>query len=142
MPTSDRTAHFDRDYATLSPGDRLRFREAVRRFVVDLDRGSFRKGLWLKRIEGAPGIFEMTRAPHGRATFRYGATRGGEPHGIWRRIGTRDVFSEPWEGDRTMTGEGETRVRVRSRLASEAAAAREIPSVRPASASILGGLLE
>jgi hypothetical protein len=38
----------------------------------------------------------MTWAADGRATFEYGQEiRPGEPHIIWRRIGTHDVFRQP-----------------------------------------------
>ena len=56
-----------------------------------------RKGLRVKRIRGAAGeIWEMTWAPDGRATFQYGKERiPGEPHIIWRRIGTHGIFQQP-----------------------------------------------
>lgn len=45
---------------------------------------------------GAAGIFEMTRADDGRATFQYGAAVAeGEPHIVWRRIGTQAIFTNP-----------------------------------------------
>lgn len=70
---------------------------AVTQFVEDLRAGGqFRKGLRVKRVKGAPGIFEMTWAPDGRATFQYGdPVRAGESHIIWRRVGTHSVFPEP-----------------------------------------------
>lgn len=95
MPTYERTARFDRDFAAHTAAQRRRFRRAVAKFVVDLRTGSFRKSLRVRGIEGAPGIFEMTWAPDGRATFQYGQSRGSGPHVIWRRIGTHDVFGEP-----------------------------------------------
>lgn len=95
MPTYERTRRFDRDLAALSADQRRRFRDAVRRFVADLPTGRFRMGLWVRGIEGTPGVFEMTWAPDGRATFEYGESRGKGPHVIWRRVGTHDVFSEP-----------------------------------------------
>jgi hypothetical protein len=50
----------------------------------------------VRGIEGAPGIFEMTWAPDGRATFEYGKeTTPGEPHIIWRRVGGHDIFGTP-----------------------------------------------
>lgn len=95
MPTYERTARFDRDFASLSPEERARFRVAVAKFVADLRAGRLRKGLRVRRIEGTPGIFEMTWAPDGRATFDYGADRGSGPHITWRRVGTHDVFETP-----------------------------------------------
>jgi len=50
----------------------------------------------VKPVQGAPGVFELTWAPDGRATFQNGEEqRQGQPHVIWRRIGTHDIFSQP-----------------------------------------------
>jgi hypothetical protein len=95
VPTWERTARFDRDWEQLSPPQRERFREAVRRFVADLPTGTFRPGLRVKGVVGAPGVFEMSWAPDGRATFQYGTARSSGPHVIWRRIGTHTVLGEP-----------------------------------------------
>lgn len=95
MPTYERTDRFHRDYRGLSPVQRARFRRAVGRFLVDLAGGTFRDGLRVKRVEGTGGIFEITWAPDGRATFQYGESRGKGPHVIWRRIGSHDIFGEP-----------------------------------------------
>jgi hypothetical protein len=58
----------------------------------------FRPDLRAKGVQGALGVYEMTWAPDGRATWQYGdEVREGEPHVIWRRIGTHDVFDRPWE---------------------------------------------
>jgi hypothetical protein len=38
----------------------------------------------------------MTFAPSGRASWQYGLEiRPGEPHVIWRRIGTHEIFRNP-----------------------------------------------
>ena len=95
MPTYERTDRFDRDWRALTDARRKRFRAAVRRFVSDLKTGHFRAGLRVRGIAGAEGIFEMTWAPDGRATFEYGRGRGDGPHVIWRRIGTHDIFGQP-----------------------------------------------
>lgn len=79
----------------MSPEQHRRFRVAVEKFVADLRAGRLRKSLGVRGIEGAPGIFEMTWAPDGRATFEYGESRGSGPHVIWRRVGTHAVFGEP-----------------------------------------------
>ncbi len=64
--------------------------------MADLRAGRFRRGLRVKAVQGAAGIFEMTWAPDGRATFQYGEERRpGDRHVIWRRIGTHDVFVQP-----------------------------------------------
>ncbi len=44
-------------------------------------------------VQGAPGVFEMTWAKDGRATWQYGPEqRPGTPHVIWRRIGGHAIF--------------------------------------------------
>ena len=98
MPTYDLTDTFKKDLSVLDAEDRRRFHAAVQAFVADLstqDHG-FRAGLRVKRVQGAEGVFEMTWAPDGRSTFEYGdELRPGEPHVVWRRIGTHDIFSRP-----------------------------------------------
>jgi hypothetical protein len=96
MPTRDFLASFWRDWASLTPSQQRDFHTAVQKFVADLRRGRFRAGLRVKRVQGTHEIFEMTWAKNGRATFQYGdEVLRGEPHVIWRRIGTHDVFDEP-----------------------------------------------
>ena len=94
MPTFERLQRFDRDLAALSPDQRRTFQAAVEKFVDDLEQGQgFRKGLRVKGIRGAPGMFELTWAGDGRATFSYGRSiREGEPHIVWHRVGTHDVL--------------------------------------------------
>jgi hypothetical protein len=44
----------------------------------------------------AQGVWEMTWAPDGRATFMYGIeVTPGETHIIWRRIGGHEIFQNP-----------------------------------------------
>ena len=96
MPTHDELEHFWRDYDALTKTQKLAFERAVARFVHDLRIGRFRRGLRVRGVEGHPGVYEMTWAPNGRATFQYGETiREGEPHIIWRRIGTHAIFQQP-----------------------------------------------
>lgn len=95
MPTYERLPQFDRDFAALTKEQKRAFRAAVHKFVADLERGTFRAGLRVKGIRSARGIFELTWAPNGRATFEYGTPiREGEPHIVWRRVGTHDVLDE------------------------------------------------
>jgi hypothetical protein len=48
------------------------------------------------RVQGAVGVWEITFAPDGRATFEYGSeVLAHEPHGIWRRVGNDDVLIDP-----------------------------------------------
>lgn len=77
----------ERDWKSLSESDRNRFGVAFKRFDSDLETGSFRSGLRVKRAEGTGGVFEMTWAPDGRATFEYGTPEGRGAHITWRRIG-------------------------------------------------------
>ena len=97
MPTFQKLPRFEKDFGQLSPDDRERFKQAVARFVADLERGKgFRPGLRVGGIQGAPGVFEMTWAPDGRATFELGEpVREGHVHVVWRRVGTHDVFASP-----------------------------------------------
>jgi hypothetical protein len=88
---------FQKDFAALSAGERAAFRHAVEKMVDDMkDGGPFRKGLRIKGVKAANGIFEVTWADDGRATFEYGAQRReGQPHIVWRRIGHHNVFGSP-----------------------------------------------
>ncbi|MGH2766281.1 MAG: hypothetical protein ACRDKA_10265 [Actinomycetota bacterium] len=97
MPTYATTARFQRDFDDLSPEEKDDFKRAVRKFVEDLDSGGpFRKGLRVKGVQGAPGVFEMTWGDNGRATFEYGEeVVEGEAHVIWRRCGGHEIFGSP-----------------------------------------------
>jgi hypothetical protein len=96
LPTYERLPRFDKDVERLTPEERDRFVDAVAKFVEDLRRDRFRAGLRVKRIQGAPGIFEMTWAPDGRATFEYGdESTPGERHVVWRRVGGHEIFGRP-----------------------------------------------
>ena len=95
MPTWERTSRFDRDWDLLSAADRARFRRVLRIFVTDLRSGQLRAGLRVKRFEGTDTVFEMTRAPDGRATFEYGIGGPAGPHVIWRRVGRYDILRHP-----------------------------------------------
>jgi hypothetical protein len=57
---------------------------------------AFPAALRIHRVQGSAGIWEVTFAPDGRATFEYGdEIVAGEPHIIWRRVGHHEVLSEP-----------------------------------------------
>jgi hypothetical protein len=72
------------------------FLEALRSFIVAVGNQSFDPRLRVKRVQGHPGIWEMTWAQDGRATFQYGdEVVPGEPHVVWRRVGTHDIFRAP-----------------------------------------------
>lgn len=97
MPTFQTSPHFDRDWKGLTAEARRRFQRVVTgHFVPDLAGGAFRPGLRVKPVQGTQGVWEVTWAPDGRATFSYGPQqREGEPHVIWRRVGTHEVFRSP-----------------------------------------------
>ena len=98
MPTFAKTQRFIRDYNSLSPDQRAKFREAVTKFVEDLKRdGKARASLRVRELKLAPGIFEMTwEGSDGRATFQYGEPiKDGMIHIIWRRVGKHIIFDVP-----------------------------------------------
>lgn len=97
MPTFRRLPRFDKDYERLSPEERAQFKAAVKKFVEHLKSGGpRRKGLRVKGVQGATGIYEMTWADDGRATFEFGKPiRENEPHIVWRRVGGHDIFGNP-----------------------------------------------
>lgn len=101
MPTYEQTRRFQRDYARLDHEQRARFKAALKKFIEDLEQrqGVFRKGLRVKPVEGTHGIYELTwdkDSDLGRATFMFGeSVIKGQPHIIWRRCGTHEIFKEP-----------------------------------------------
>ena len=96
MPTYEWLPRFLRDFYRLTSTEQEKFQVAVAAFVDDLKSGRFRSGLRVKGVRGHPGVFEMTWAPNGRATFTFGdPVRANDPHVIWRRDGTNDIFREP-----------------------------------------------
>jgi hypothetical protein len=92
-------ARFRADFERLTPEQQAAFLAAIAQFVADLrhdGRLAFRRALRVRGVQGAAGVFELTWAPDGRATFQYGdAVRAGEPHVIWRRVGTHAIFRDP-----------------------------------------------
>jgi hypothetical protein len=97
LPTYAWVARFANDFDALSPDQQLAFLVAVSQFVEDLRAGKgFRKGLRVKGVKGVVGIFEMTWADDGRATYQYGEeVREGEAHILWRIVGTHSIFDQP-----------------------------------------------
>jgi hypothetical protein len=96
VPTCGLTARFKKDFAALAADEKKAFRTAVRKFITDLDQPAFRAGLRVKGIQGAKGIYEMTWAPDGRATFEYGESEvEGQVRIIWRRCGKHSIFDSP-----------------------------------------------
>lgn len=97
MPTFFRSTSFLNDWRSLTPEQKRTFKAAVREMVADLQaRQPFRPSLRVKRVQKAKGVYEMTWAPDGRATFEFGPPQiPGEAHIIWRRIGGHDIFKQP-----------------------------------------------
>jgi mRNA-degrading endonuclease YafQ of YafQ-DinJ toxin-antitoxin module len=98
MPTRSVLASFRRDWQSLTPQQQRQFLVALKQFVADLKKSesSFHPRLRVKRMQGHPGIWEMSWAPDGRATFEYGdEVRSGEAHIVWRRVGTHSIFRRP-----------------------------------------------
>ena len=97
MPTYEATPRFNADLHRLTPEQRRLFHRVITRaFVPDLRAGHFRPGLRIKRVRRAAGVFELTWAGNGRATWSYGAQRiQGAQHIVWHRIGTHDILTGP-----------------------------------------------
>lgn len=72
MPTREVLASFWRDWDQLSPKQQREFRDAVAQFIANLaeDKQGFHPRLRVKRVQGHPGIWEMTWAYDGRATSK------------------------------------------------------------------------
>ena len=97
-------ANFSGDWARLSDSERALFRAVVRddfnpaceRYLAD-PSAAWPAKLRVRRIENAPGIWEMTwsyAGPDGRATFEW-IRIGAEPGIRWRRIGGHSIFGGP-----------------------------------------------
>lgn len=96
MPTYQARPRFLRDFRRLTPEQVSAWERALDRFINGLTVGEFDPALRVKRVQGYPGVWEMTWAADGRATFEYGhEVHPGEPHVIWRRVGTHGVFGRP-----------------------------------------------
>ena len=98
MPTFERGPRLDREFRRLSPELQQAFVAALRLFIdaLRLRPPTFPPQLRVKRVRGATGVWEMTFAADGRATFEYGSERTpGDPHVIWRRIGGHEILREP-----------------------------------------------
>ena len=76
---------------------RALFLATVVQLVADFRSGEQpRHSLRVKRVQSVPGVWELSWAADGRATFEYGPERTeGQPHIIWRRIGSHDIFRNP-----------------------------------------------
>jgi hypothetical protein len=100
VPTFERGSRFDREFRRLSREMQRAFLglEVLPLFIAALRATppDFPPQLRVKRVEGSPGVWEMSFAADGRATFEYGAERiPGSPHVVWRRIGRHEILREP-----------------------------------------------
>ena len=98
MPTFERRARFLREFRRLPRELQRAFLEALPEFVEALRRKppAFPVTLRVKRVQGQEGVWELSFAPDGRATFEYGEEQAaGQPHVIWRRIGDHSIFRQP-----------------------------------------------
>ncbi len=96
MPTHEEEERFTRDWQRLTRDQRLQFLSALRVFLRCLRTQQFEPTLRIKRVKGKPTVWELSWASDGRATFAYGEEKQpGDPHIIWRRIGTHSIFKEP-----------------------------------------------
>ena len=102
MPTYETAGPFRRDWDRLTGAQKTRLRAARDNLVADLKdmeagrRSSVRPGFRVKGVKGAPGVFEMTWASDGRATFSWGDEKlPGQRHIIWRRCGGHEIFDHP-----------------------------------------------
>ncbi|CAN5570932.1 hypothetical protein BH23CHL8_BH23CHL8_01630 [soil metagenome] len=98
------TPAFEADWARLTEAERALFRSVIReRFHAACERywqdpaTPWPRGLRVKAVQGAPGVWEMTwsfSGPDGRATFEW-LRLDGELAVRWRRIGGHAVFGRP-----------------------------------------------
>ena len=97
MPTYEWERVFGRQFVALDGDSQETFLAAVAQFVEDLQHGRpMRRSLRVKPVRGHDGVFEMTWAANGRATFAYGEEQSpAQGHIIRRRIGSHDIFRRP-----------------------------------------------
>jgi hypothetical protein len=98
VPTFERLARFDREFRRLPHELQRAFLAALPAFIAALRSSppAFPPALRVKRVQGHAGVWELSFAPDGRATFAYGDEQiPGEPHVIWRRIGDHSVLANP-----------------------------------------------
>lgn len=98
------TPRFDRDFTALNREQRRAFIAVVPVFAAACDAYAADVGgtrwpaaLRVRRMVGAPGVWEMTwsfASPDGRATFEL-VTVEGELMVRWRRIGDHAIYRQP-----------------------------------------------
>jgi hypothetical protein len=95
VPTYEVTPSFWRDWENLSEQERAAFQTMRRQFVEDLKANRpMRAGLGMRRFRSMPGWYELRWSRDSRALFSFGpARRAGEPHIIWHRAGSHNIYS-------------------------------------------------
>jgi hypothetical protein len=97
-PTYERSTRFERDMRKLTGEQRRAFLAARDELVAGLraQPPQFAPRLRVKRVQATDGIWEMTWAGDGRATFSYGQqVMPGAPHIVWLRIGKHAILDDP-----------------------------------------------
>ncbi len=85
MPTFERLPRFDREFRKMSRALQRAFLAMLPLFIEALRTSppTFPPTLRVKRVKGPDGVWEVTFARDGRATFAYGdEVRPGEAHVI------------------------------------------------------------
>jgi hypothetical protein len=85
-PTFEQLACFDREFRRLSREQQRAFLAMLPLFIAALRASPpvFPSALRVYRVKGATGVWEITFAPDGRATFEYGSeVSAHEPHVVW-----------------------------------------------------------
>jgi len=98
VPTYDLPEQVLREFRKLPLEGQRRFLRALGEFVRALREQppAFPPRLRVKRVQGHPGVWELSFAPDGRATFEYGEERSpGDPHVVWRRVGDHSILRSP-----------------------------------------------
>ena len=96
MPTHDETEAFSESTGGLALNSRRNFAAVCCSSVMAWGSGHFHPSLRIKRYKREPGVWEMSWAPDGRATFKYGEElTPGSPHIVWLRIGSHEIFRNP-----------------------------------------------
>ena len=74
MPTFERLPRFDREFRRLPRELQRAFLAMLPTFIeaVRASPPAFPPSLRVKRVQGTPGVWELTFAADGRATFAYG----------------------------------------------------------------------
>jgi hypothetical protein len=98
VPTYDLPEEVLREFRRLPLAQQRRFMRALHQFVEALRHQppAFPPRPRVKRVQGHPGVWELSFAADGRATFEYGAERiPGDPRVAWRRIGDHSILDRP-----------------------------------------------